>query len=468
MKIGNFILIVSELLLVGAIFLWVKPGMALAIAPLPAQPQNLTFQYLSISPSQGTIVSRTQVLPGAGGDLHLAYSAYTANASGKYPAYYAHCAANCATVSNWSLVEVGELLALGNFTRMAVNSSNQPRLMWESWAPGGAVTGFFHYSECNSGCTIKANWSAPVTFAETGSTGEPNYYFNLDHLGRPRFVYADNRNTHTGTFYVYCDSSCTNAGSWHEVPIVTAETFQFSLEFTAANLPRLAFAYFDNTNYSVGYASCDTTCNNGANWSNVLLYYVGSQVNLRLRLDSSGRPRLAFYTAQIGSGNPANDLLFYTWCNATCGNALNWDNANPGLPVHYGETLDLSLDNLNLPHLAVFANTAAPGLVYLSCSAACESASGTWTSAWVETDSNMNARVPVAIEAGCTLSEWRPGSRPSIALIGSTLVFTYDAEHTQSGISCPVHTDYRDSTLTLGSSGVLPPSHFSFVPIVKK
>ena len=88
--------------------------------------------------------------------------------------------------------------------------------------------------------------------------------------------------------------------------------------------------------------------------------------------------------------------------------------------------------------------------------------------AWVETDSNMNARVPVAIEAGCTLSEWRPGSRPSIALIGSAPVFTYDAEHTQSGISCPVHTDYRDSTLALGSSGVLPPSHFSFVPMVKK
>jgi hypothetical protein len=66
---------------------------------------------------------------------------------------------------------------------MAVDSSNHPRLMWESRAPGGAVTGFFHSSECNGGCTTKANW--------------------------------------------------------HEAAIVTFETSQFSLEFTAVNQPRV-------------------------------------------------------------------------------------------------------------------------------------------------------------------------------------------------------------------------------------
>ncbi len=461
MKNRSLIINVVGLLLMGVLLSLVKPGMASALDSLPAQPQSLTLQLLSIAPSGGMSVSRTQVLPGAGGGLHLAYSAITVNLAGKFPAYYAYCASNCATAVNWSLAEVGDILAWGNYTRLAVDPSDHPRLMWMPWAPG-AVTGTFQYAECNSGCTNKTNWSIPVTLAETGSTGEPNNYFTLDHLGRPRFVYADNRNTHSGTFYVYCDTGCTSAANWHEVSIATVETFQFSLEFTAANNPRLAFTYFDNTNYSVGYAECDITCNVGTNWANALLYAVGPQVNLRMRLDSNDRPRLAFYSGVIGAGNVANDLLFYAWCNATCLTGTNWDSANPGLPIHYGETLDLALDNQNLPHLALYVNVSPFGLLYLTCSANCESATGTWASNWVETTTDMNARVPVAIESGCSISQWYPGSQPSIALVAGAPVFTYDAEHLQAG-SCTVHTDLRDSTLALGSI-----NYYVFLPKVKK
>jgi hypothetical protein len=464
MKNSIGVTIAAVSLLMGAMLFFAQPGLASAIGALANQPQTVAYHIFSVAPSDGTNVARTQVIPGTSGDLHLAYSAYSANAANKFPAYYAHCAASCATPANWSLAEVGEILAWGNYTRLAVDANDHPRMMWKPWAPGD-VTGTVQYAECNSGCSNKGNWSTPITVAETGGTGEPNDYFSLDRLGRPRFVYADNRNTHKGTFYVYCDSGCASAGNWHEVTIATVETFQFSLAFTASNQPRLAFAYFDNTNYSVGYAECNSSCDNSAQWGNALLYSVGPQVNLRLRLDSNNRPRLAFYTGVIGGGDPANDLLFYTWCNTSCLTGSNWNSANAWLPTHYGETLDLALDNQNLPQLALYANISPFGLVYSNCSANCETASGTWASHWVETTADMNARVPVAVESGCSISQWYPGSRPSIALVAGVPVFSYDAEHLQAG-TCTAHTDIYDATLALGFSQSA--QYFIYLPRVTK
>jgi hypothetical protein len=57
-------------LLLGVVVSSVKPGLTSAIAALPSKVQSIAYQYLSISPSQETIVARTQVLPGTGGDLH--------------------------------------------------------------------------------------------------------------------------------------------------------------------------------------------------------------------------------------------------------------------------------------------------------------------------------------------------------------------------------------------------------------
>src|SRR4030095_11512402 len=83
------------------------------------------------------------------------------------------------------------------------------------------------YAQCDNGCTGVDGWDlVRVPGARGGANYEqqdaqqPQRSFELDPIGRPRFVYIDENTSvdpfHVGVFYTWCDVGCTDATAWQE------------------------------------------------------------------------------------------------------------------------------------------------------------------------------------------------------------------------------------------------------------
>jgi hypothetical protein len=414
----------------------------------------LTFQRLWFFTNNNT--DGASVAVDAAGGVHVGFSAYT-SVGGAWPAYYAYCASNCANSASWTTTSVGNLGVWGGYTRLALDAAGHPRLLWYSQT-SVSTPGVFQYAECNTACTNSANW-AKVTLATASDYPSYSRYFALDQQGRPRYLYTDTTTDHTGTYYDYCDANCTSAAQWHEVQINSAFLlYDFSLVFDSTGGAHVA--YRDATNYpdNLGYAEC-TACSNAAGWHSTLLVSMGSGAVFSLRLDAQNRPRLAFYTGYLGSGDPNNDLLEYVWCNATCIQEANWYNYALGLPANYGAEMDLALDQQGHPHVAYYVDNASTsyGLGYAVCTANCETNTAAWQSQFVETSDNLDASDPIPVKSGCSISSWlEVGLTPSLTLdaAGNPRI-GYTAKHYQGG-TCTISEDIRLVRFALAGSTTPP------------
>lgn len=390
------------------------------------------------------------------GGIHMGFSAHTQE-SGEWPAYYAYCASDCANPANWTTTRVGNVGAFGGYTRLALNAAGHPRLFWYSSTSINSP-GVYQYAECNNACTNPVNWTA-VSLANDEVGPESTRYFALDPQGRPRYLYTDTAPDHTGTYYVYCDAGCgTSEANWHEARISSAYLlYDFSLEFTTTGGVRLAYRDATGSQDNVSYAECNANCGNSANWTNVPLYALGSGGAHSLRLDAQNRTRLALYTGYYESGDPANDLLFYAWCDVNCTQSSNWDNYGLGLPARYGQNVDLLLDQGGRPRLAYYvedSTESAYGLGYAECSANCQNNSAAiWRSQFVETSDELNASAPIPVKSGCSSSSWMEvGRAPSLALdVAGNPRIGYTAVHFQGG-TCPFSEDMRLVRFALAGS----------------
>ncbi len=438
--------------------------------PLDQLSPQATFQRMWLSTGNNT--TDASVVMDASGGLHVGMAAYTADA-GIYPAYYVYCPSNCTQVASWTFTSMGNLGSTGGYVRLALDSAGHPRMIWHS-DPSITEAGVYQYSECSSNCTNASQWTT-VTLASDAIGSEATRYFTLDQQGRPRYVYSDTGLLHMGTYYAYCDAGCTTAGNWHDVKIsVALQTFDFSLAFTPSGGVRLAYRDASNVVDNVTYAMCDTGCNSSANWSLLPLYDIGYGAAFSLHLDAQNRPRLALYSGYYGSGDPMNDLLFYTWCNSACTQSANWDSYSLGLPTSYGFDVDMALDQAGQPSMAFYVDSvsdSAYGLGYAKCTANCEdSSTATWQTGFVETMDDLNASDPISVKSGCSLSYWlEVGQNPSIVLdsAGNPRI-GYTAKHYQGG-SCTIHEDIRLVRFAQFGGGSTPGQydHWTYLPFVR-
>jgi hypothetical protein len=394
----------------------------------------------------------------AAGGIHVGFSAYTP-VGGTWPAYYAYCASNCTAFAHWTTVSVGNLGGWGGYTRLALDTAGHPRLLWFS-QPSISDPGVFQYAECNSACTNAAQWTKVNLATVSVGTSYYSRYFALDQQGHPRYLYTDTNTNHTGTYYVYCDTNCTSATQWHEVQINSAFLlYDFSLAFDTAGGAHIA--YRDATGFpdNLGYAEC-AACGNAAGWHSTLLVSMGWGAAFSLRLDAQNRPRLAFYTGDLGSGDLNNKVLVYVWCNAACTQEANWDNYALGLPANYGSEVDMALDPQGHPHMAYYVDnvsTSSYGLGYAVCTANCETHTAVWQDQFVETLDDLDASDPIPVKSGCSFSGWlEVGHTPSLTLdAGGNPRIGYTAKHYQGG-TCSISEDIRLVRFALAGSTAPP------------
>jgi hypothetical protein len=437
--------------------------------PPPGGGDNVSTFWLPFSTQDDGVVhtyGTTVAVDGAGG-IHVTYAVYIGDDAGTRPAYYAYCPGSCANESSWTRIRLGDAV---QDARLALDPAGRPRIMLYTTVPdpGGVWPEYakqYRYAACDSSCTNSANWTITiVATAEEIPVGRADYmfhYFALDPQGNPRFIYTDTRGymNHSGTYYMYCDTACTTASSWTEVDLELGYVIdQPELAFTPAGEPRLALKVYlddpdgiDSTAW-IAYIECDATCQT---WSGLLLFEnIHGTASFRLRLDSQGRPRLAYYSGNYADPPHEPSQLYYYWCNTACTNPdtnpepNDWDGYPLGYPNYHGEGVDLILDQADRPHLAYQA--FIEGLGYAWCTVNCESGNPSWQSGVVESNNTLDAHFPVPPIRSCTISTWSAGARPSLALDSAGRPrIGYDVEHGWTGWDeannrpCDLFTDIR-------------------------
>ncbi|HMQ35730.1 MAG TPA: hypothetical protein PKD53_33805, partial [Chloroflexaceae bacterium] len=178
------------------------------------------------------------------GGLHAAYFATGETPDGVRPAYYAYCPAQpagaCLQRAGWRQVALAEG---ADDVQIALTPAGQPRVLISPEPDGRGAP--IRYAACDSQCADPARW-AVATVATTAVIGVGNSYataqsFALDHLGRPRFIYTDDRAgmDHAGTFFAACDANCTQPEAWGEGQIDQDRIDGPVLRFDASGRPHL-------------------------------------------------------------------------------------------------------------------------------------------------------------------------------------------------------------------------------------
>jgi hypothetical protein len=407
----------------------------------------------SVIPTYGT----SQAVDSNGG-IHVAYAIYSGtNAQGEKPALYAYCADRCDQKGNWSFTTLGTDV---QEVRLALDPAGHPRLLLFGPVADPVWPRMrYQYAACDSACVNSSSWTVATiaTPIEPTATREynNNRYFALDKQGRPAFIYTDtNQNNHPGTFYMSCQTNCVDVSQWTETTLTTGALFDKpSLAFSPTGQPRLAFGLFDEQdNLLLAYAQCDSQCTDGANWSGVVLSTIHGTAMFSLQVDSSGIPRMGFYSGSYGYQPFESQVLYYLWCDFGCTtSAENWYLSSLGLPSGTGDGIDFVMDASNHPRMS-FEN-AGQGLGYAWCDSNCESGSAAWQSREIESQAALADNYEVLPVHRCSVSTWFNGQRTSLALdpAGNPRI-SYDAQHWWYGVEyingVPKPCNYQDVTVT--------------------
>ncbi len=394
------------------------------------------------------------------GGVHAVYAIRIGDDQGQRPAYYAYCAADCTEPQQWTQVR----LILDTWVadvRIALDPTGRPRLLLFSHPPADVGINHYTYAACNNACTERANWTlTPIVTAELIDSSRWDYvfrYFALDPQGHPAFIYTDGSQgiNHNGTFYISCmavaPEACTNAANWTETHLDLLWLGTPSLAFSPSGQPRAMLFYWDNRDEVVMkllYVACDANCDDRSNWHGVFLADLHGTARYSLRVDSQGRPRVAYYSGQYPDPAFQPNRLYYLWCNSACTDSdMNWQRHELGLAAYDGKNMDLALDSMNRPRIAYYK--IASGLGYAWCNHNCESSTATWQQHEVEASSALEVDYPVAPIRHCSISVWVTGETPILALdhAGNPRI-GYVAEHgyggddlDHPGQTCPTSTD---------------------------
>jgi hypothetical protein len=370
--------------------------------------------------------------------------------------YYAYCATDCGNAANWletPIADAGTYSSL-SFPVLALDPSGHPRLMRYK-SPN------YTYAECNANCTQASSWTEIELPLDPMANNSPSNarYFALDAQGRPRFV----AQFYPGLVYAACDANCTTLANWQSNSLDIGERLSYlQVAINPSGQPRVV-GY--NDDYGLDYAQCNANCLQASNWSFVTVAAdvgdLGEYPIFSLRIDSQGRPRLAFYKAL------SDDALHYAWSNANYTDPASWSSYDLPLAPADERTLDLAIDSQDRPHIT-FASDQMD-LHYLECTAACETQDAEWTNYVVETGEELDLSDPIPPDSGCSFVGWMLDGYTSLALDTSGNVnISYHARHDQN---CGyITTNAHAIRFARAAGSITPPSNTRrvYLPLVKR
>ncbi len=216
----------------------------------------------------------------AAGSEHMAIDRW-APGFGAQRVSYAYCAAaNCVTPGAWSQVHLRDVPEITGPSQLRLTPDGKPRILLTVGDADDRTT--FLYAACDSGCTAQAGWTVLDLGAVFNKPSDiwgvsDDHSFDLDPLGRPRFVSSFQDAAGEGFFhYAACDTGCTaSVANWTKTAVSQESgavpgrlSFLYSslsLDFTAAGQPRVAGYLWELPSFSGGetniaYLECNSAC----------------------------------------------------------------------------------------------------------------------------------------------------------------------------------------------------------------
>jgi hypothetical protein len=406
--------------------------------PPPSGPSSFFLPWMAGVDSQATD-GPSLAVDGSGG-VHIAYAAYTSDASGNRPAYYVYCPANCASPASFSAPVVfnGRV----DHVNLALDGQGHPRIMWEGVDPAGLQLSAYVYLACDANCASAANWQTTRVLGLDTTLPHNSRFFAAGPQGVLGLVYyRDMIGAASGTYFARCAGNCTSAASWQHTQMSTAELQFPVLTFSRTGLPRIAGSFLDLSTdpalrYLV-YVECDLNCQTFAQGGSFPIDTCSLCNEPRgyfdLALDSNDHPRMALYTGSLEAGRGLDPkTLYYLFCTAGCGDLAlaAWDGYSLGLAAGVGTYVRLALDTQNRPRLAY--EDVSYGLQYEWCVSGCEGSGKVWQATLADSSATLDQTEPVPPIPPCQVAGWFTGKRPSLALDPSgNPRIAYDAEHWQ-------------------------------------
>ena len=408
----NWYPIPCVLTVLGGWFLLLFQPLALHANPSPVQYVVASSSVLQTQvaglflPTLSNVAHPSIAVDQAGG-IHMAFEPVSPAASGRLLIQYAYCAADCLRQESWQIIAVGDAGLPGAEVRLLLTATGKPRLFWfaqQDWREDGQ----YFFASCERSCSQTANWRSIAVATDSVGEGAGDY-FTLDADGNPHFLYTSTQSDHTGAFHRYCLGACLLAQNWQEQQISDNYLLgSFTLAFDMQNRLRLAVAAEANGQSGLVYVTCEVQCNTVVNWQFTTLIALGSELDLSLRLDARGHPRIAVYTGN-SEVQGEEKHLYYFQCNNACHLVTNWVRSNVGLADGEGGNLSLLLDQQSHPHLVVADSAFLPKqLSYVYCSRRCDTSSPVWQRREIENAETVSARL-------CSVGYAYIGKRPTLA-----------------------------------------------------
>jgi hypothetical protein len=261
-----------------------------------------------------------------------------------------------------------------------------------------------------SGAGEPALTTAGITFAHfflqdpTISTAWPWWRSHtvVDGSGGVHLIFNDSQYI----YYAHCATNCGDSGSWLELPLFAAGTYDSMNEPTlgvdASGRPRLMWftEYSGDTSSHFYYAECNANCtDSAANWTSVAVVDPGSYGyphNVRYAaLDAQGRPRLVYEM----SSYPDNGFYYLT-CDADCTTASNWHTTAVTTPgVQPDMNLQLVFDQNSRPRVLGYDDSNHV-LVYAECDSSCSTAANWGSVALFEVGYYFDYDFALRLDAG--------------------------------------------------------------------
>ena len=208
------------------------------------QADNWTAAVVDASADVGSDVSMTADLSDG---IHISYYDAT-NKDLKYAA----CTSNCTNPANWKTVTVDNNLERGEYTSIAVDSSNHIHISYYD-ADTDVLNGDLRYATCSSDCTNPDHPEYWTTIA-VDSSGDVGYNSSIAvNAGRIHISYYDFDNGNLK--YALCSSNCTQSSNWAttttDVPGDAGEYSSIALDSSS----KVHISYYDKTNDKLKYAT---------------------------------------------------------------------------------------------------------------------------------------------------------------------------------------------------------------------
>ncbi len=381
----------------------------------PPTPQAITLFLPYELRGEVYLTANPSIAVDSQGGIHVAHESFQWFSDDPEPVYYAHCAGACDSRDDFTAIELEIGDGSASYVNLALDAQGHPRLLWQ-------VEGGFRFAECNvMPCTTRDRWtiSPQVIGRLAGTTEGSNRMLALDAADRPRFVFTDaTSGEHSGTYYMFCDSNCTEAAHWEPVKILSIQVEEPSLSITSDGLPRLAFRRDAEVDARLGYIECSTDCQVAANWYAFLFASPidASRSSFSLRLTSGGDTRILLYTGAVEEeGEWELEQVYYLSCGEECGLSGNgWDISRlPNLTGATSKDVALALDSQNAPRIAYNGgNGVQSAMRYAWCNESCESNGANWQTMLVDTVDEL-VDAPLAT---CENPAWTFGYQVSLAL----------------------------------------------------